>query len=45
MDGEIFNPMDILWYKYDVLPKYGSIPQYLFKFSDNLSEWKASFKI
>ena len=36
--GEIFNPIGILWYKYDALPKYGSIPQYLFEFSDNLSE-------
>ena len=30
IEGEIFNPIGILWYKYDVLPKYGNIPQYLF---------------
>ena len=36
MEGEILNPMGILWYKWDMLPKYGSIPQYLFKFSDSL---------
>ena len=44
MEGEIFSPIGILWYKKDVLPKYGSIPQYLFEFSDNLHEQKASFK-
>ena len=27
-----------------MLQKYGSIPQYLFEFSDNLGEWNASFK-
>ena len=43
IEGEIVNPIGILWYKYDVLPIYGSIPQYLFEFSDNLSEWNASF--
>ena len=29
---------------YDVLPKYGNMPQYLFEFSESLSEWNASFK-
>ena len=38
MDGEIFNPIGILWYKEDELPKYGSIPQYFLEFSDNLKE-------
>ena len=41
--GEILNPIGILWYKYDVLPKYGSIPQYFLELSVNLSEWNASF--
>ena len=27
-----------------MLPKYGSVLQYFFEFSDNLREWKASFK-
>ena len=44
IECEIFNPIGILWYKYDVLPMYGNIPQYLFEFSDNLSEWNAAFK-
>ena len=43
IEGEIFNPIT-LWYKYDVLPKYGNIPQYFFEFSNNLSERNASFK-
>ena len=38
MFGEMFNPIGILWYKEEELPKYGSIPQSLFDFSDNLSE-------
>ena len=37
IEGEIFNLIGILWYKNDVLPKYGSIPQYLFEFSNSLS--------
>ena len=41
IEGEIFNPIGILWYKYDALPKYGNIPQYLFEFSDGLNEWNA----
>ena len=44
IEGEIYNPIGILWYKYDVLSQDGSIPQYVFEFSDNLSEWNASFK-
>ena len=44
IEVKIFNPIGILWYKYDVLPKYGSIPKYLFEFSDSLSESNASFK-
>ena len=44
IEVEIFNPIGILWYRYDVLPKYESIPQYLFEFSNNLSELNASFK-
>ena len=40
----MFNPIGILLYRYDVLPKYGSIPQYFLEFSDNLNEWKVSFK-
>ena len=44
IEGEIFNPIGILWYKYDELPKYGSIPQYLSELSDSLSKWKASFR-
>ena len=39
-----FNPIGIHWHKYEVLPKYGSIPQYFFAFFDNFSEWNASFK-
>ena len=27
-----------------MLPKYGSIPQHFFEFSDSLREWNASFK-
>ena len=38
IEGEIFNPVGILWYRYDALSKYGSIPQYLFEFSYSLSE-------
>ena len=44
MDGEIFNPIGILWNKWDELPKYGSILQYFLEFSDNLNEWKVSFR-
>ena len=29
---------------YEVLSKYGSIPQYFFEFSDNHNEWNTSFK-
>ena len=44
IEGEMFNPMGILWCMYDALPKYGNILQYLFKSSENLNEWNASFK-
>ena len=44
IECEIFNPIGILWYKYDALPKYDNIPQYLFEFSNSLSEWNASLK-
>ena len=40
----MMSPIGIHWYKYKALPKYGRIPQYIFEFSDNLSEWKASFR-
>ena len=43
--GEILSPIGILWYKYDALPKYGSIPQYFLELSVNLSEWNASFRL
>ena len=42
--GEILSPMGILWFKYDALPKYGSIPQYFLELLVNLSEWNVSFK-
>ena len=42
-EGEMFNLMGILWYKYEALPKYGSIPQYLFESSECCNEWNASF--
>ena len=41
---EMFNPIGTLWYKYDALPRYGNIPQYLLEFSESLSEWNTSFK-
>ena len=44
IDGYIFNPIGILCYQYEVQPKYGKIPQYLFKFSESLREWNASLK-
>ena len=42
--GEMLIPIGILWYKYNALLKYGSIPQYFLELSVNLSEWNASFK-
>ena len=39
---EMFNPMGILWYKYEALPKYSSIPQYFFESSESCNEWNAS---
>ena len=44
IEGETFNSIGIPWYKNEVLPKYGNIPQYLFEFFESLKEWKASFK-
>ena len=44
IDGEMFKPIGIHWYRYEELPKYGSILQYFFEFSDSLNEWKASFR-
>ena len=44
IEGDMFNPIDIHWYRYDVLPKLRSIPQYFLEFSDNLKDWNASFK-
>ena len=44
IDGDILGPIGILWYKKEVLPKYGNIPQYPFEFSNSLKVWKASFK-
>ena len=38
IEGDIFNPIGILCYIYQVLLKYGNIPQYLFKWSESLSE-------
>ena len=42
--GEMLSPIGILWYRYNTLPKYGSIPQYFLELSVNLSEWNTSFK-
>ena len=44
MSVKYLVPIGILWCRYDALPKYGNIPQYLFDFSDNPNEWNASFK-
>ena len=35
--------MGIFWYKYEVLPKYGSILQHFLESSDNHNEWNTSF--
>ena len=37
IEGDIFNPMGILWYKYVALLKYGSFPEYRFEFVNSLS--------
>ena len=42
--GEMLSPIGILWYKYNALPKYGSIPQYFLELLVNLSKWNVSFK-
>ena len=44
IEGEMFNPIGILWYMYDALSKYGNTLQYLFQSSESLNEWNASFK-
>ena len=44
IEGEMFNPIVILWYIYDALPKYGNILQYPFDSSKRLNEWNASFR-
>ena len=44
IDGDIFNLIDILLYRYEALPKYHKIPQNLLEFSKSLKEWNASFK-
>ena len=44
IEGEMLNPIGILWYIYDVPPKYGNILQYLFESSESFNEWNASFK-
>ena len=45
MGGEIFSPIGIFWYRYDMLPKYIKIPQYLFDFSESLREWNVSLSL
>ena len=37
-------PIGILWYRYNTLPKYGSIPWYFLELSVNLSEWNVYFQ-
>ena len=44
IEGEMFNPIGILWYKYEALLKYSNIPQYLFESSNSCNEWNASFR-
>ena len=44
IEGEMFNLIGILWYTYEALPKYGSIPQYLFESYDSNNEWNASLR-
>ena len=41
---EMLRLIGILWYKYDALQKYGSIPQYFLELFVNLSEWNTFFK-
>ena len=38
IDGDIFNPIGILWYRYETLPRYGKIPHNLFEFSEHFME-------
>ena len=44
IEGEICNPIGILWYIYDALPKYGNILQYLLESFESLNESNGSFK-
>ena len=44
IEGEMFKPIGILWYRYDVLLKYGNIQQYLLESSKSLKEWNAFFR-
>ena len=42
--GEMFNPIGFIWYKYEALPKYGSMPQYFLDLPVSLREWNASLR-
>ena len=44
IEGEMFNPIGMLSYKYEALPKCGVIPQYLFESSESHNEWNAFFR-
>ena len=37
IEGEIFNPIGILWYMYDALLKYGNILYYILEYSESLN--------
>ena len=39
IDEDIFNSIGILWYKYELLPKYGKIPLYLLEVSPCLNSY------
>ena len=41
--GYIFNPINIHWYRYEALPKYGNNFINLFEFAESLSKWNACF--
>ena len=36
--GETFIPIDILWYNFEALPKYGKTLQYFFELSEYFKE-------
>ena len=38
IEGDMFNPIGILWYIYDALPKYGKILQFFFASSKSLNK-------